>query len=176
MLTLDRVSALSDAEREAARWLSQTVYPPQEWADWPGRHIEWDSPECCVRLRGEDGSLVSYVGVYVRDAEYDGQPVRIGGIGNVKTHPSARKQGFASLAIERAVTFLREQPLVFALLVCEQHLLGYYSRLGWKEFTGRLLIRQHGATTEFTLCRVMTLGLHSVAPETGTIDLCGPPW
>ena len=104
------------------------------------------------------------------------QPVRIGGIGNVKTHPSVRKQGFASLAIERAVTFLREQPLVFALLVCEQHLLGYYSRLGWKEFTGRLLIRQHGATTEFTLCRVMTLGLHSVAPETGTIDLCGPPW
>lgn len=31
-------------------------------------------------------------------------------------------------------------------------------------------------TAEFTLCRVVTLGVGSDAPTAGTIDLCGLPW
>jgi len=58
----------------------------------------------------------------------------------------------------------------------DQRLLDYYNGLGWQEFAGRLLVRQHGAPAEFTFNRVMTCGVRSAAPQTGTIDLLGPPW
>jgi hypothetical protein len=29
--------------------------------------------------------------------------------------------------------------------------LGYYARLGWREFGGKLLVRQCGSATEFTV-------------------------
>ncbi len=119
----------------------------------------------------------AHVGVYVRGAECDGQPVNIGGIGNVKTNPAARGRGLASLGIRRAIEFFHEQPAVaFALLVCEPGLIDYYARLGWREFGGQLLVRQHGARSEFTLNRVMTHPIQTEAPDIGVIDLCGPPW
>jgi RimJ/RimL family protein N-acetyltransferase len=177
VVTLDRVADLADADRDDVRALSLAVYPPEQLTAWPGRHVEWSTPEWCVRVRDGAGSLVSYVGVYVREAEWDGRAVRVGGIGNVKTHPAARGRGMAALGIRRAVEFLREQPGVgFALLVCEPHLVGYYARLGWREFTGRLLVRQRGTAAEVTLNRVMTLDVRSEGPAAGAIDLCGPPW
>ena len=60
--------------------------------------------------------------------------------------------------------------------MCEPHLLGYYTRLGWREFAGRLLVRQRGEASEFTFNRVMTCGVCTEGPAAGTIDLCGPPW
>jgi GNAT superfamily N-acetyltransferase len=175
-VVLSRVADLSETDREAMRFLSQAVYPPESIAAWPGRHVEWSPPEWCVRVHDGD-ALASYVGVYVRDGQHNGRPVRIGGVGNVKTHPAARRRGLAALGIRRALTFFHEQPAVdFALLVCEPRLLGYYGRLGWREFAGRLLVRQHGETAEFTLDRVMTHAVQSEAPAAGMIDLCGPPW
>lgn len=174
---LDIVADLSDAERDEVRQLSLAVYPPEQFANWPGRHFEWSSPEWCVRIRNEGSVLVSYVGVYVRDAKLDGRSVRIGGIGNVKTHPMARGQGLAARGITRAIVFLHQQlGIEFALLICEPVLQGYYARLGWRQFAGRLLVRQHGAEVEFTLNRVMTHGVHLDGPSDGTINLCGPPW
>jgi predicted acetyltransferase len=108
---------------------------------------------------------------------HDGRPVRIGGIGGVKTHPTARRHGYARQGLQRAGEFFHTQPdVAFALLVCRPHLIDYYSRLGWQEFNGRLLVRQHGAVAGFTFNRVMTCGVRSAGPVAGTIDLCGPPW
>jgi hypothetical protein len=174
--TLDRLADLSDADREDIRSLSLAVYPPEQLAEWPGRHLEWCTPEWCVCVRSEDGTLASFVGVYVREATCDERPVRIGGIGNVKTHPSARGRGYANLGIRRAVDFFGERDVEFAVLACEPHLIGYYARLGWQEFTGRLRVTQYGAGADFTLDRVMVLAVRGAAPLAGTIDLCGPPW
>ncbi|MEX2138990.1 MAG: GNAT family N-acetyltransferase [Pirellulales bacterium] len=174
---LDPVAYLSEPDREAIRLLSLAVYPPETLADWPGRHIEWSPPEWCVPLWNEDGTLVSYVGVHLRDALCEEHPVRIGGVGGVKTHPTARGRGLASLGVRRAVEFFGQQPNIdFALLVCEPRLLGFYSRLGWREFNGRLLVQQHGASAEFTFNRVMTHPIRAEAPTVGVIDLRGPPW
>ncbi|QRK90708.1 hypothetical protein [Saccharopolyspora erythraea] len=59
----------------------------------------------------------------------------------------------------------------FGLLVCDPPLLEYYSRLGWRKFTGRLLITQFGENAEFTYSRVMTLPVLGAAPADGAIDL-----
>jgi GNAT superfamily N-acetyltransferase len=177
-MTLDRIADFSDADREALRALSAAVYPPREVTDWPGRRIEWATAEWGVRIRGADGAAVlCYVGINLRHAQLDGHPVRVGGIGGVKTHPAERRRGLAERGMQRAIEFFREQgDVAFAVLVCAPHLLPYYGRLGWREFTGRLLVRQHGAIEEFTFNRVMTYGVRSPAPVTGTIDLLGPPW
>ena len=103
---LDRVADLSDADRAAVRDLSLAVYPPEELIDWPGREVEWSTPEWAVRIWEENAELVSYVGVYVREAEFDGRSVRVGGIGNVKTHPAARGRGLARLGIRQFYIFL----------------------------------------------------------------------
>ena len=174
---LDLVAGLSNAEREEIRSLSRAVYPPEQFADWPGRHMQWSTPEWCVRIRDDANALVSYVGSCVRDAELDGRAVRIAGIGNVMTHPAARRRGLAAQSITRAIEFFHQQQGVeFALLVCEPPLLNYYSRLGWRPFEGRLLVRQYGADAAFVFNRVMTRGIRSKGPTTGTINLLGPPW
>jgi GNAT superfamily N-acetyltransferase len=176
-LTLDRIADLSEADVGELRALSAAVYPPDEAATWSGRRLEWSAAEWCVRVRGEDGTLASYVGISLRDAQHDGRPARVGGIGGVKTHPSARRRGLAARGMQRAVEFFHEQPGVgFAALVCGPHLVEYYGGLGWHAFGGRLLVRQHGATVEFTYNRVMTFGIGAAAPRAGTIDLLGPPW
>jgi hypothetical protein len=175
-LSFDRVADLSEDDRLAVRELSLAVYPPEQFADWPGRDVEWATPEWCVRVRAADGSLLSYVGVYLRDATHDGRAVRLGGVGNVKTHPSARGQGLAGRGVRRAVEFFGEQDVDFGLLVCNPNLVGYYEGLGWRLFIARLDVRQRGVAVEFTLCRAMTLAVRSDGPTVGTIDLCGPPW
>jgi hypothetical protein len=176
-VTLSLVAELSDTDRAAVRSVALAVYPPHEWTDWPGRQVEWASLERCVLVHAEDGTLASYVGLGVRDGLCDGRPVRIGAIGNVKTHPGQRRRGLAVQGLCAAAAFLQAQPdVAFALLVCAPGLLPYYGCFGWREFVGRLLVRQHGAETEFTLDRVMTLGVQSEAPVAGAIDLCGPPW
>lgn len=177
MITLGRVAELSEADREDVGGLTMAVYPPDEAASRSGQDLEWSLPDWCARVRDTAGKLVSYIGIYLRDATLDGQPVRIGGIGNVKTHPQSRNGGCASAAIKATTEFFQQQPdLKFALLVCKPELLGFYARLGWREFTGTLLVRQFTKPGEFTVFRVMTIGIQSAGPVDGIIDLNGPPW
>ena len=177
VVSLDRIADLSEADRAALRTLSLAVYPPEVAATWPGRHLEWAIGEWCVRVWGNEGSLASYTAIILRHASCDGLPARVGGIGGVMTHPTARGRGYATQGIRRAVQFFREQAdVAFALLVCEPELLGYYARLGWKEFAGRLLVRQHGEPADFTFNRVMVHDVDAAGPPSGNIDLMGPPW
>jgi aminoglycoside 2'-N-acetyltransferase I len=170
------VADLTATEQDAVRALSRAVYPPEEFATWPGRAIEWEpAPRCVIGWDGDDA--VCYVGVLLRDAKWNDLPVRVGGIGSVKTHPAARGRGLASTAIRLALDSFRDRGDVdFVLLVCEPHLVAFYERFGWLTFPGALLVRQRGATTPFTFNRCMTAPLGLAEPLSGTIDLLGPPW
>lgn len=174
--SLKPIADWTDEERADLHDLVQVVYPP-EANNWPGRYLQWTPAEWGVRVVNSDGELLSYSGIVLRQASHDGRPVTIGGIGGVKTYPNVRKRGYAVMGLRRAAEFIQQQPEVeFALLVCKPTLFEYYARLGWKEFSGRLLTEQKGETVEFTMNSVMVLDVHSTAPLTGTIDLLGPPW
>jgi GNAT superfamily N-acetyltransferase len=176
-VTLHAVADLTPGERAALRTLSDAVYPPEVAAAWPGRALEWASPEWGVVVRDAGGQALCHVGVVVRDARSDGRPVRVGGVGGVKTHPAARGRGYATAAIRRALDFLRDEAgAEFGLLVCEPGLVPFYERLGWQRFPGVLLVTQHGATVPFTFNLPMTTPVRSGAQPGGTIDLLGPPW
>jgi GNAT superfamily N-acetyltransferase len=177
IISIGPVSKWTDDQIGEYRALTEAVYPPEESDTWPGRAMDWAKAEMGVRVVDGSGWLVSYVGVLVREGLHDGRPVVIGGIGGVKTHPDARGMGYAARGMERATRWFRDQPHVdFGLLVCDSSLIGYYSNLGWVEFKGRLLTTQGGVTAEFTFNNVMTQPIHGAAPETGVIDLLGPPW
>lgn len=176
-VTLQRLDDVVGADREELRALSRTVYPPSEAAAWPGRHLEWASPEWCVCVWAADGTLACFVGIVLRQATCDGRPVRVGGIGGVMTHPAQRRRGLAGVGIRRATAFFHAQgDVAFGLLVCATHLLGYYASLGWQEFAGELHIRQHGQPAVFDFNHVMTIGVELPAPVAGQVDLLGPPW
>lgn len=176
-VTIAPIADWTDAERDELQQLATAVYPPEITAIWPGRNREWAAGEWGIRVYDDNDLLVSYAGVLLRNARIDDRPVRIGGVGGVKTHPEFRRQGFAAAAMQQAAAFFREQPdVAFAQLVCDPKLLDYYGRLGWREFTGEVHVTQFGEPEVFSFNRVMTLEVHEPGPITGTIDLNGPPW
>lgn len=176
-LDVKPVAEQTPEEREALQALVAAVYPPGVPDSAPVEQIVWASPQWGVLVRDDRGCLVGYVGIVVREAAVDGQAVRIGGIGGVKTHPAARGRGYARAALRRAATFMADDlGAAFGLLVCREQLLPFYGGLGWRTFAGTFLVGQPGGTVPFTYNTPMVLPLRAPAPEAGTIDLCGLPW
>ena len=176
-LDLKPATELSKAERDALKALTAAVYPPEALATRPGRSFQWAPAQWSVLVWTAEDGLVAHAGIVTRAGTLDGVPVKIGGIGGVKTHPQAQGRGYASAALRRAATaLLDDHHVAFSLLVCQAHLLPFYGRLGWLPFPGRLVVEQPGGPTVFTINHPMVLpGLHP-APREGVIDLRGLPW
>jgi hypothetical protein len=171
------VAKLSDDERAVLKALTAAVYPPEVSATSPGRHLTWASPDYSVLVSTPEGELVSHVGIVVRAGILDGAPVKIGGVGSVKTHPRAEGRGYASAGLRRAAAVLHaDHQVAFSLLVCQEHLLPFYNRLGWLAFLGRLVVEQPTGRTVFSINRPMVLAGQRPAPQDGVIDLNGLPW
>ncbi len=66
--------------------------------------------------------------------------------------------------------------MAFSVLVCQEHLLPFYGRLGWLSFPGRLVVEQPNGPVVFTVNRPMVLPGWQPAPQDGVIDLRGFPW
>jgi GNAT superfamily N-acetyltransferase len=164
----------SDSDIEELRRLRDAFYPPGE--PWEGASREWAIPQWGVFVRGDAGELVSYTGLVRRDGRASGRRVTIGGVGGVATHPDHRGKGYAPFGMGRGLDFLAERGTDFALLVCSDELVDYYTRLGWDLFEGDLMVFQFGESERFTFNRVMVGDLNEKAPRSGTIDLEGPPW
>jgi GNAT superfamily N-acetyltransferase len=176
-IDLKLVTTLNNDERAALQALTAAVYPPDVVAVSPGRHFRWASPAYSVLVFTPEGELVSHVGLVIRTGTLDGAAVTIGGVGSVKTHPRAQGRGYASAGLRRAATALHDDHRVaFSLLVCQEHLLPFYTRLGWLPFSGRLIVEQPTGPTVFTINRPMVLAGLSAAPQDGMIDLKGLPW
>lgn len=175
-MIMQKVTDLSGKELAARRNLSSAVYPPDVVANWPGRSIEWASPEWCVMCWDEKGEALSHAGVLIRECEIDGSPVRIGGIGGLMTHPKARREGLATKVIKGSLEFFLERAVDFALLVCKRELVPLYEKLGWQLYRDKVLVTQKGVTTPFTFNLPMVHSACKAAPSSGDIYLKGAPW
>jgi hypothetical protein len=168
-IKLHKSTELTADETAALQALSTAVYPPEIAAKLPGRSIEWAPAQWRVICWNELGQALSHVGVVLRDGQVDGSPVKIGGVGGVKTHPSLRRRGLASTGITRAIQFFSEQKVDFALLVCEPDIVPIYERMGWRPFSGRLFVTQNGERCLFTFNLPMIHSVSADGPSDGEI-------
>lgn len=167
---LKATADLTDGEVADLAAMKEAVYPEP-----PSNQREWAPREWGVFVRS-DGELVSYTGIVLRRGAVGDEPVTIGGIGGVATHPSHRGRGYAALGMGRALDFMLAQDADFALLVCRDELVPYYESLGWRLFEGTAINTQFGEREIFDFNRVMVGDLRSKSPREGTIDLRGPAW
>lgn len=167
---------MSDIQKQALDQLRAAVYPPEVLETLPGRFYTWASPQWSI-LAWHQAELVSRVGLLVREISSGATTKRIGGIGGVMTHPARQGQGWASHAMrEAAKQFATALNVSYALLFCRPHLVGFYRRLSWQPFQGKIYVEQPQGKIEFSANGAMVLDVQESAPLQGELDLNGLPW
>jgi len=136
---------------------------------------KWASADWTVMV-WEDDELVSNVHIIERNALVGGQPVRLGGIGNIATKVEWRGRGYSSLAMKVAQEFLAESLKVeFGLMTCFAWLVEYYEKMGWKIVADHLIMEQPDGKKMLNYPVLMLPVTRHDWPG-GEIDLCGLPW
>lgn len=107
--------------------LEQTAWPTEL-----GNHLlcdpwfAWDQ----FRLVEVNGQIVSMLKIFRRSIAWHGDAMLIGGIGDVVTHPAHRGKGYASMAIEDAIRYMRDGGYKWSILFTE--LTQFYRQFGWE--------------------------------------------
>ena len=136
---------------------------------------KWADPDWAVMVwEGEE--MVSNVHIIERTALVGGQPVKLGGIGNIATKIEWRKRGYASEALKVAMDFLHEPLGVdFGLMIAIERMVPRYEKAGWKVAGRALQYEQPDRRGSFTY-PVLILPVAKQEWPQGEIDLCGLPW
>jgi aminoglycoside 2'-N-acetyltransferase I len=150
--------------------LLTTAFPPGAWRD-----VVWATPDQRLLAFNRDKEVICHVGIVLRDATWNGRAVKIGGLSGVTTREDSRRRGVASAVMRRAIQQIQETFKVdFGLLFCEPRNASFYTGLGWQSFKGDVLVMQPRGQIRFDVDPyVFAL---KIAPGTGVLDLCGPPW
>ena len=163
--------------RSLAETLFDAVWPPQVVARLPWASIVFADADLRVLVQVEGGGLLCHVGIFRREATWNGRKARLGGIGGVATREDARCRGYASIALNAAIQTLKDEGATdFALLFCEPGNVPFYVARGWKPFAGEIQADQPSGRGRFDAIAPFVFDLKRPAPRLGTIDLCGLPW
>lgn len=139
------------------------------------RETEWAAADWTYQaLEGE--ACVSYYNIVDRTVTVDGVATRVAGLNNMVTMPGYRGRGAASALLRQT------QPLWFeelhaecGLLLCAGALVPFYSRLGWRKVSGRVVYSQPDGVRIWTES-CMLLDPRGQWASAREIDLCGLPW
>ena len=164
-----------DASWPTAKPLLNAVWPPEIVAKLPWAHTVFAHANLRILVEDSEG-LACHVGIYWRDATWNGRKVRIGGIGGVATRADCRRRGYASIALNAAIqTFKDEKATDLALLFCEPQLAAFYQARGFRAFSGEIQAEQPGGRIRFDVMQPQVYDLRRALRQ-GVIDLCGLPW
>lgn len=156
--------------------LSAAVYPPEVLSTIIWRDVT--SARASRRVLVRDGpEVIAAAGLLWRQVSLDGSTVLLAGLGGVMTRPDRQRMGFGRVAVEEAMrAFVADAEPTFGLLFCEEKNVGFYARLGWARFHGKVVVEQPGGRIVYDLMQAMVLPLCGLAPGHGEIDLNGFPW
>lgn len=146
------------------------------YAEEPDNHdLEWSWGYWKV-LGRVDGKLVCLVEIIDRTCRVAGQPVRVGGVGGVATHPDHRRKGYASAAMQIAKDFMRDNlGMDYAMLYCSDHRVALYNRLGYEVIHDPVYFDQPGGKMR-NLENTMALSITGKPWPQGEVDMGGLPW
>ena len=170
-----RISLEPGEETEEVRKFIDLVWPPREGAQDPVAHIAWEHDyDQRILTRTDSGKIVAQVAFVFRNGEWNGAPLRIGGIAGVGTDPSYRGQGLATAGLKRAVDILSAEGFDIGALFCADEMMPFYECLGWRHFGGVVFIAQPSqARMPWRNC--MTLALKRNVSD-GELYVGGLPW
>jgi len=89
----------------------------------------WRDPEG-IRIAIDKGKIVSTVRVFIRKMYLHGEPVTVGGIGEVSTRSEYRRRGLATRLLKDAIGFMTSRNIVTSSLHGSQRI---YSVEGWEK-------------------------------------------
>lgn len=89
----------------------------------------WRDPEG-IRIAVDNGKIVSTVRVFIRKMYLHGEPVTVGGIGEVSTRSEYRRRGLATQLLKDAIGFMESRNIVTSSLHGSQRI---YSVEGWEK-------------------------------------------
>ncbi len=111
---LDHVTHVFSASRQ---------YFSNHWHNDPWKDVEG------IRVAVDDGKIVSTVRVFIRQMYFHGEPISVGGIGEVSTRPEYRKRGLATQLLKDSIQFMDDRQIVISVLHGSQRI---YSEEGWE--------------------------------------------
>ena len=89
----------------------------------------WRDPEG-IRVAVDNDTIVSTVRVFIRKMFLHGEPVTVGGIGEVSTRPEYRRRGLATQLLKDSIEFMEDSGIVLSSLHGSQRI---YSMEGWEK-------------------------------------------
>ncbi len=111
---LDHVTHVFSASRQ---------YFSNHWYNDPWKDVEG------IRVAVDDGKIVSTVRVFIRKMYFHGEPISVGGIGEVSTRPEYRKRGLATQLLKDSIQFMEKRGIALSMLHGSQRI---YSVEGWQ--------------------------------------------
>ena len=83
-----------------------------------------------IRIAVDKGTIVSTVRVFIRKIFLHGEPITVGGIGEVSTRPDYRRRGIATQLLQDSIRFMESRDIVVSVLFGSQRI---YSIEGWEK-------------------------------------------
>ena len=83
-----------------------------------------------IRIAVDKGTIVSTVRVFIRKIFLHGEPITVGGSGEVSTRPEYRRRGIATQLLKDSIRFMESRDIAVSLLFGSQRI---YSIEGWEK-------------------------------------------
>lgn len=161
---------LGDAEKRALFEWSEDPFGLRE------AKIQWRPKELHFVVEAA-GRPVSHVGVLRHEVAVAVRRVVVGGVGGVITRPEVQGSGYASLALERAAAFMRDElDVEFGFLFCRDPLVAFYERHGWRLVSEPVTVQQGEDPPLVMPLNSMILPFANRAWPSGPVDLESLPW
>lgn len=139
------------------------------------RQTVWTTPDWSF-LGMDEHNLACFYNLVERVVRFDDQPVEIVGLNNLVTAPGYKSRGLASeLLRSTEAEWFTTLKARYGLLLCADHLIPFYARLGWQRVSSEVRYSQPERKHVWTAnCMVLSPARERVEPH--VIDLCGLPW
>ena len=99
-------------------------YFSNHWHNDPWRDAEG------IRVAIDNGTIISTVRVFIRKMFLHGEPITVGGIGEVSTRPEYRRRGIATQLLKDSIRFMEDRNIVLSSLQGSQRI---YAIEGWEK-------------------------------------------
>ncbi|WP_266204489.1 GNAT family N-acetyltransferase [Pontibacter kalidii] len=173
MIKIEKYSELTPSARNVLNQLIEEEFGHVAFV----QERVWAQPEWVLTMY-ENGEVATVCHVVLREVSMDGKRYKVAGINNVITPKNNRGKGYASQVLREAEKLVFEElGYAYALLLCADALLPFYSRTGWYKVEDCALYYHQPTGEEIYNSNVMLLPANNLPPYNPKyINLNGLPW